>query len=64
MSSIVLLIKYGCALVAAMLLGNWFLAELRKARATAKPWYAAYVSVPGILILIIIILLPIAVRFF
>ena len=47
-----------------MLLGNWFLVELRKARATAKPWYAVYLSVPGLLILIIIILLPIAVRFF
>jgi hypothetical protein len=50
-------------LLAAVLLGNWFLAEVRKAKATAKPWYAPYLTIPGILI-IITIMIPIFLRFF
>ncbi len=38
-------------LLAAAILGNWFLAEVRAARRRGRPWYAAYLSVPGLLIL-------------
>lgn len=55
---------YICVLVASMVLGNWFLAELRRAKAARKPWYTPYLSVPGILILAIVLLLPIIVYFF
>jgi hypothetical protein len=48
-------------LAAAALLGNWFLAELKTARAQRKPWYAPYVSLPGILI-IIAVLIPVLLR--
>ena len=46
-------------LIAAILLGNWFLAEFKRAHATGKPWYAAYVSPPGLLILVAIVVIPI-----
>jgi hypothetical protein len=50
-------------LVAAFLLGNWFLAEVKKAKMTRKPWYAPYLSIPGILV-IIALLIPVFLRFF
>ena len=50
-------------LLAAFLLGNWFLKEARKAKAARKPWYAPYLTVPGILILIVF-MIPIFLRFF
>ena len=48
-------------LIAAMVLGNWFLSEVRKHRKARAPWYAPYLSIPGILI-IIMILIPIFMR--
>lgn len=44
-------IKLVAVLAAAALLGNWFLAELNKARRRGRPWYSAYLSPPGLLIL-------------
>ena len=45
------LIKYIAVLVAAIIIGNWFLAEARKAKINRQPWYKPYVSVPGLIIL-------------
>lgn len=47
---------------AAMLLGNWFLSELKAARACRKPWYAPYLSPPGLIILFLIFFLPVLIR--
>jgi hypothetical protein len=57
------IIKYVPVLIAALLLGNWFLTEVKKAKIQQKPWYAPYLSIPGILILLAISL-PIFIRFF
>jgi hypothetical protein len=57
------IIKYLPVLIAALLLGNWFLTEVKKAKIQQKPWYAPYLSIPGILILLAISL-PIFIRFF
>jgi hypothetical protein len=40
------------------MLGNWFLTEVRTARTRRKPWYTAYLTPPGILILMIAVALP------
>ena len=45
-------VKYIAVLVAAMIVGNSFLAELKKARALNLPWYRPYLSLPGIVIII------------
>ena len=45
------LVKYVAVLVAAMVIGNWFLAEVKKANRNKLPWYKPYVSVPGLIIL-------------
>jgi H+/Cl- antiporter ClcA len=51
MPFIIEVLRLAAVLAAAALLGNWFLAELRKARRQNLPWYAAYLSPPGLLIL-------------
>ena len=51
MPSLIQAIKLAAVLAAAALLGNWFLAELKKARRRGLPWYSAYLSPPGLLIL-------------
>ena len=58
MSNLVNLLKMIAVLVAAILVGNWFLAEIKEARVKGKPWYQPYLSVPGILI-ILALLFPI-----
>lgn len=60
MENIVQILKIIPILIAAILLGNWFLAELKRANATGKPWYSAYLSIPGLLILLAILVTPIA----
>jgi hypothetical protein len=41
-----------CApLLAAVILGNLFLTEVKKARAARAPWYAPYLTLPGIMVL-------------
>jgi hypothetical protein len=49
-------------MLAACTLGNWYLAEYKKARAAHLPAYRAYFSLPGILIVLLIFLLPILAR--
>jgi hypothetical protein len=45
-------------LLAAIFVGNWFMSEVKKARFKGAPWYQAYLSIPGLLI-ILAILIPI-----
>jgi len=49
--NLITLIKYVAVLVAAMIIGNWFLAEVKKAKLNHRPWYKPYVSIPGLIIL-------------
>ena len=59
MENIAHILKAIPILIAAILLGNWFLAELKRANATGKPWYTAYLSIPGLLIVLAILVVPI-----
>lgn len=56
-------LKYLSVLIAAVILGNWYLAEYKKARIAGLPWYRAYFSLPGILIVLIILILPVIARY-
>ncbi len=49
------LLKMVAVLTAAAIVGNWFLSEVKKARATGAPWYAPYLTPPGIMIMIAIL---------
>lgn len=59
---IVQVFKLIAVLVAAGLLGNWYMAEYRRVRGTNLPWYRAYLTLPGIVIIIVILLLPVIAR--
>jgi hypothetical protein len=52
LSAVISLLKMMAVLLAASFLGNWFLTELKKARVLQKTWYAPYLTLPGMLILI------------
>ncbi len=64
MSFIPQIIKVIAILSAAALLGNWFLKELQSARRRGKPWFAAYLTPPGILVMLAAIFLPLAAWYF
>jgi hypothetical protein len=57
-TTVLSLLKITAVLVAAILIGNWYQSELKKVRAKGKPWYKLYLSLPGIII-ILVILLPV-----
>jgi len=57
------LLKFLPVLIAALLVGNWFLAEVKKARRLRNPWYTPYLTVPGVLILAVL-LFPIIYHFY
>jgi hypothetical protein len=41
-------------LMAAVLIGNWFLEEVAESGKSGRPWYTPYLSIPGIVILVAI----------
>lgn len=47
-----------CTLLAAIILGNLFMVETRKARAKNAPWYAPYFTLPGMMVLSAVLGLP------
>jgi hypothetical protein len=55
MPTLVQALKLVAVLLAATLLGNWFLAEVKKARRRNLPWYSVYLSPPGLLIIAAIV---------
>jgi len=57
------IIQFIAVLGAASILGHWYLAEYKKARLSNLPLYRAYFTLPGILIILLILLLPILSRF-
>jgi hypothetical protein len=63
LSALISLLKMAAILLAASFLGNWFLSELKKARVLKKPWYAPYLTPPGLLIIIALII-PVVVWIF
>lgn len=63
LSAVISLFKMVAVLIAASLLGNLFLSELKKARVLQKPWYAPYLTLPGLL-MIIALFIPVVVWVF
>jgi hypothetical protein len=58
MESVLQMLQFVAVLAAAGLLGNWFLTEVRKSRARKAPWYRPYLTVPGIMV-VIAVLIPV-----
>lgn len=52
-------LKLLAVMVAAIAVGNWFLAETRRSRMRKDPWYRPYLTIPGLLIVAAAIGLPV-----
>ncbi|MDA3897835.1 MAG: hypothetical protein PF482_17015 [Desulfobacteraceae bacterium] len=63
MENLIMLIKIIAVFSAAILLGSWFSSEVKKSKLKGEPAYKAYLSPPGILISVIVLILPIIVWF-
>jgi hypothetical protein len=50
-SQLISLLTYAVVLLAAIIIGNWFLNEARKGKLKGDPWYKPYISIPGLIIL-------------
>ena len=59
MSTFAAIVKIIAPLVAAILVGNWFLSEVKKVRIKGGPWYQPYLSIPGVMIILAILLIPV-----
>jgi hypothetical protein len=60
MSMVIDILKMISVLVLAILIGSRFQREIIRARSSGAPWYAPYISISGLLVLLAI-LLPIIV---
>jgi hypothetical protein len=56
MSDLLRLLKLATPLIAAVIVGNWFLGEAKRAKLAGKPWYTPYLSIPGLLILVVMMI--------
>ena len=59
LENLVTLIKIMAIFAAAGILGSWFLSEAKKSKLKGEPAYKPYLSLPGIIIALLILLLPI-----
>ena len=50
-------------MMAAIMVGNWFLAILKENKAQNGPWYKPYLSPPGVIILLAV-MFPLFMRWF
>jgi hypothetical protein len=64
MAALLELMKVCAVLIASAMLGNWFLSEVKASKKKGAPWYTPYMSIPGIIVICLIILLPILVWLF
>lgn len=63
MENLITLIKIIAVFSAAIILGSWFSSEVRKSKLKGEPAYKPYLSPPGIIISVIVIIAPIIVWF-
>lgn len=63
MENLITLIKIIAVFSAAIILGSWFSSEVKKSKLKGEPAYKPYLSPPGIIISIIVLILPIIVWF-
>ena len=58
MERLIPFLKFIPVLIAAVLVGNAFLKEVRKAQLAKAPWYQPYRTIPGVIV-VIALLVPI-----
>ena len=53
------ILKAVAILVAAILIGKWYLTENKKKRSSKEPWYTLYLSPPGLIVIAAVLIIPI-----
>ncbi|MDY6824141.1 MAG: hypothetical protein SWH68_10170 [Thermodesulfobacteriota bacterium] len=61
MEDLIKLFQMIIALILAVMVGNRFLRHVRRVRDNREPWYKAYMTIPGMIILLAL-LIPIVLR--
>jgi len=61
LENLITLVKIIAIFTAAIILGSWFSSEVKKSKLRGEPAYKPYLSPPGIIISIVVLLLPIIV---
>ena len=56
MATLLSLLKMASVLLGGILLGRMFFAEVKKAKRSGAPWYTPYLTAPGILTLLALML--------
>lgn len=56
MATLFSLLKMASVLLGSLLLGRMFFAEVKKAKQSGAPWYSPYLTAPGILTLLALML--------
>jgi len=57
----VVILKAVAVLVAAILVGNWYLTEDKKKQANREPWYELYLSPPGLIVIAAVLIIPVVI---
>lgn len=52
MENLIPYLKFIPVLIAAMLVGNAFLKEVRAAQRVKAPWYRPYLTLPGVIVIL------------
>ncbi|MBU4316561.1 MAG: hypothetical protein KKF30_04730 [Proteobacteria bacterium] len=58
------ILRVGTVLLASAIIGNWFMAEQKKNKVRGLPWYRVYLTVPGMIIVAAVLILPLMLVFF
>jgi len=53
------ILKAVAILIAAILVGNWYLTENKKKRISKEPWYTLYLSPPGLIVIAAVLIIPV-----
>jgi ABC-type tungstate transport system substrate-binding protein len=57
------MIRMAAVLIAAVMIGNWFMTEQSKNKALGLPWHRVYFTAPGMIVVVAILILPFLVVF-
>jgi hypothetical protein len=60
MEYLITILRLLAILIAAVIIGRTFLGRAKRARTQGAPWYTPYLSLPGLLI-VLVLLLPVIV---
>lgn len=58
MGNLIVLLKMIAVLLLGAAVGNWFFSRVKQGRTKGEAWYQAYLSLPGVIIIVTLLVLP------